>query len=111
MESRYFCSHCRTNFGTATGALQFDASAASALFTLANDEVSLTLPLAVSGNQLIGDDSSDDFLFTKDGVAQPVTRFEGLSHFFGPGAENAGLLFSLFQQEGLFTGASVGHQE
>lgn len=107
MQSRYFCSHCRTNFGTASGQLRFDSHGNSAELTLANDEVALAIPFALDGPPALDTAIS----FHKDGTAQPITAFESVMEFFGPDAQNAGVLFSIYQQDGHLSGAAVGHRE
>ena len=111
--SRYFCSHCRANFDTAAGQLSFQRHTASAELTLANDEIRLASPFSFKGalsfdSQLAGDSAIS---FHKDNSAQTITSFETIMTFFGPNAENAGLLFSLHQEGGHLTGAAVGHRE
>lgn len=107
MTSRYFCSHCRTHFGTATGQLRFESSAASAQLTLANDEINLAIPFSLTGQP-----APDNTLrFHKDNSPQTITRFESVMEFFGPNAENTGVLFSLYQPNGHLTGAAIGHRQ
>ena len=107
MTSRYFCSHCETPFAAATGQLRFDSSTASAQLVLANDEVRLAIPFALNGQPALNSKIS----FHKQGLAQTITRFESVIEFFGPNAENAGVLFSLYQDGGHLTGEAVGANE
>lgn len=107
MASRYFCSHCRTNFGTATGRLHFESSTATAQLTLANDEIRLAIPFVLDGQPV----SDSAISFQKNNNAQTITRFETMIEFFGPNAENTGALFSLYQEDGHLTGAAIGHRE
>ena len=107
MQSRYFCSHCRTNFGTATGQLHFESSTATAQLTLANEDIRLAIPFTLNGQPA----PDTAISFHKDNNAQTITGFETMIEFFGPNAENAGALFSLYQEDGHLTGAAIGHRE
>ena len=109
LQARYFCSHCQDHFGTAAGALIFDAAAANAQFEMTNDEISLTLPLHLFDDGLQADRDQAP-LFHKDGALQTITDYHALGHFYGPEAQQTGLLFSLIQDDGIMTGAAIGHR-
>lgn len=109
MMSRYFCSHCAQNFGAATGTLDFQSSDGAVLLSLANDEIALELPYRLSDDGMAVQLSVNGASFTKNGAAQAIESGTGAGHFFGPGAENIGVLFSLLQEEGLISGGAIGH--
>ena len=109
LQGRYFCSHCQQNFGTAPGALIFDASAQSAQFELANDEIALNIQLTIQDNELQATLEQPP-LFHKQGLNQTITDYHALGTFFGPEAQQTGLLFSLIQEQGILTGAAIGHR-
>ena len=110
MTSQYFCSYCDQNFGTADGTLAFDAAHHSALFKMANDDLSLSLPLVLGDEGFDIAPLSDGFLLTHEGTDYEDATVAADGHFFGPEAENVGLLFSIIQSHGLIPGASIGHR-
>ena len=111
MMSRYYSSHCAQNFGSATGTLDFQSSDGAVLLSLTNDEITLELPYHLSDDGMAVSLSVNGASFTKNGVAQEIQSGTGAGHFFGPEAENSGVLFSLLQNEGLISGAAIGHSE
>ena len=110
MTSHYFCSYCDQNFGTADGTLAFDVAQQSALFKMANDDLSLTLPLVLGDEGFDIAPLSDEFLLTHQGTDYEDATLAADGHFFGPEAENVGLLFSIIQSHGLISAASIGHR-
>ena len=110
MNTRYFCSHCRTNFGTATGSLSFENAQQQLTLTLSNDEIALILPYRVTGADALHQLTlqAEGASFIKDGAAQPITQATGTGHFLGEGARDVGVLYSLHQEEGLITGGAIG---
>lgn len=110
MQSQYFCSHCVTRLGTATGTVQFSPAHQTALLSLDNDEISLRLPFQLTTNSLTLSADISEISFTKDGVMQPITRATSTGRFFGPNQENIGMIYSLLQQDGLISGGAVGHR-
>ena len=107
LQGRYFCSHCQQNFGTAPGALIFYASAQSAQFELANGEIALSIQLTIQDGDLQSTLEQPP-LFHKQGLNQTITDYHALGTFFGPEAQQTGLLFSLIQEHGILTGAAIG---
>lgn len=110
MTSHYFCSYCDQNFGTADGTLAFDVAHQSALFKMANDDLSLTLPLVLGDEGFDIAPLSDEFLLTHQGTDYEDATLAADGHFFGPEAENVGLLFSIIQSHGLISASSIGHR-
>ena len=110
MQSHYFCSYCDENFGTAAGTLAFDASHQSALFQMANDDLSLSLPLVLDNDGFVIDHLSDAFQLDHNSTRYDDGLLSAQGHFFGPEAENVGLLFSIIQSHGLISAAAIGNR-
>lgn len=111
VKSAYFCSHCTRVFDSADGTLRFTQNGregGTGLLSLANSEIALTLPLRLSDNRLFVNHNSDQLSFAKNGRDQTITNASNEGYFFGPDAQEVGLLFSLEQQEGLFSAGAIG---
>ena len=110
MHSQYFCSHCVTRLGSATGTVQFSPAHRTALLSLDNDEISLRLPFHLTDDSLTLDADLSEITFSKNGVLQQITRATSTGQFFGPNHENIGMVYALQQQEGLISGGAVGYR-
>ena len=111
VKSAYFCSHCARPFDTANGTLRFTINGdnrAKALLSLANDEISLTVPLSLTQNRLSLDQLSDQLSFSKNGITQTITNAHNEGYFFGEQSQEVGVLLSLEQKEGVFSAGAIG---
>lgn len=111
VKSAYFCSHCARPFDTANGTLRFTINGenrAKGLLSLANDEISLTVPLSLTQNRLSLDQLSDQLSFSKNGITQTITNAHNEGYFFGAQSQEVGVLLSLEQTEGVFSAGAIG---
>ena len=96
----------RTN--DASGSLSFDATTRNAALFLRNEEIALTLPLQLTDEGFEITSQLDDIIFEKNGVRQAPHSSQLSGQFFGADGKDIGVLFTLLQQDGVFTGASIG---
>ena len=108
MLSSYFCSHCRSLFGTAEGALSFDPARQLAQFEMQNQEISVSLALSLSQAGFAMADQQRPMTLAVDGVDYAITNSAVTGDFFGPEAEQTGLVFSALHDKGVFSAASFG---
>lgn len=110
MQSRYHCHYCHSTTGDAPALLIVMPAQNNANFTLETDELSLYLPLHLTQQGLQADTASDNHYLALDDVEKPITSWQAFGHFYGPEAEEAGLLLSVQQPQGLLTLGAVGKQ-
>lgn len=110
MQSRYHCHYCASSTGEAPALLVVKPAQNSANFTLETDALSLYLPLHLTQKGLQADTASQDPYLSLDGAIKPITSWQASGGFYGPEAEEAGLLLSVQQPQGLLTLGAVGNR-
>lgn len=115
MTAPYYCSFCTQALASSTGVLSLDPARGTALLSLRDEGLSVSLPLLLAGDYLIADQDSSVsltyqgeaiFMQVMTGFAAGTSAVEG--RFYGPEAEQAGIVFALSGQKGLLSGAAIG---
>ena len=73
-------------------------------------ERQLIFPLIFNENGLVHHDSKPQFKSLVDDVDLDPLQWQAKGGFYGPNAEEAGLIFSLFYDQSLFSAAGIGAQ-
>ena len=73
-------------------------------------ERQLIFPLILNEDGLIHYDVKPQFKSLGDDVDLDPTQWQARGGFYGPKAEEAGLIFSLFYNQSLFSAAGIGAQ-
>ena len=111
MSSSYFCSHCAQLFGTADGTLSVDPARKTANLELQDQHIFLSVSLALSQAGLSLSDIQQPIILQIDGVNAPLTDSAATGQFFGPSAEQTGLVISALHEAGVFSAASFGTRD
>ena len=108
LETLWFCADCAQSFGQDKATLSLDGTTASLSMTTA--ERQLIFPLIFNENGLVHHDSKPQFKSLVDDVDLDPLQWQAKGGFYGPNAEEAGLIFSLFYDQSLFSAAGIGAQ-
>ena len=108
LQTLWFCGDCHVNFGQDSAILSIDGHQAS--LSMTTDERHLTLPLSLQDEGLFHNDNAPELISVPDNDPLPLSQWQAHGGFFGPEAQEAGLIFSLFYGQSVFSAAGIGSQ-
>lgn len=108
LETQYYCAHCVETSNSATSYLSVNPLTASAQMRMTTNELAITLPLQLSDEMLIADYDSSAVSIRQNDVPKDDAIWHAFGNFFGPSAEQAGLLFSLSYDDQIISAAGIG---
>ena len=119
MTTLYFCSFCTSTLGETDSQFAFTSNSGLGIFSASSPEFSLSIPVSVSDPLSLSDPAPssqnrrDNHALSGTHLQIHETDEDVLSHyaharFFGPEANNIGLLFAVTSQAGILSGAGVG---
>ena len=108
LETLWYCGDCDISFGQDKAYLFIKDDQAH--LSLTTDERQLIFPLSINETGLIHNDHSPSFIARTDNQQIPLSQWQAQGAFFGPTAEEAGLIFSLFYNQSVFSAAGIGAQ-
>ena len=109
LEALWFCGDCEQSFGQDTALLSVSGETAS--LSMSTTERQLIFPLILDGGALIHTDIKPQFKSLIDEAELNPSQWQAKGGFYGPNAEEAGVIFSLFYDQSLFSAAAIGSQK
>ena len=106
LETLWFCGDCDVSFGQDSARLSVTGDEAS--LSMTTDERHLILPLSLSSGGLIHNDISPVLRAVGSSQDLSISQWQASGGFFGPEAEEAGVIFSLFYDQSVFSAAGSG---
>ena len=108
LDTLWFCGDCTVSFGQDKALLSLTGDGAR--LSMTTDERQLTLPLSLEGGALMHNDIKPHLTAVPEARDLNISQWQATGGFFGPEAEEAGLIFSLFYDQSVFSAAGIGQK-
>lgn len=108
LDTLWFCGDCTVSFGQDKALLSVTGEGAHLSMTTL--ERQLNLPLSLEGGTLRHNDIKPLLRSVPDSRDLNLSQWQATGGFFGPAAQEAGLIFSLFYDQSVFSAAGIGQK-
>ena len=108
LETLWFCGDCAVSFGQDKALLSLTGDGAR--LSMTTNERQLILPLSIEGGTLRHNDNKPQLTSLPHSQDLDLSQWQATGGFFGPDAEEAGLIFSLFYDQSVFSAAGIGQK-